>query len=222
MARRTRVVGIMVASLLAARVALGSDGVDSTKKSGAAPSAYSNIARGRLQSRTSGSARACWSAKTNPQNGPRLDLAIDGEGYFQLMRADDPQDLGMYVTRRGRFQLDNQGHIVLHAAKRDWILTPSLQVRHESALIEITNDGLVGVTDINDLEKPGDHQEMVGNIQLICFPAETILPPCGDGIYRVNRKAAREAGIGSPGVEGRGSAATRLPRGIERRPARKA
>ncbi len=110
----------------------------------------------------------------------------------------------MYVTRRGRFQLDNQGHLVLHAVKRDWILTPSLQVRHESALVEITNDGQVWVTDVSDLEKPDDNREMVGTIMLVWFPAETTLPPCGDGIYRVNRKAAREAWIGSPGIEGRG------------------
>jgi flagellar basal body rod protein FlgG len=205
MARRTRVVGIMAASLLATRAALGSDGSDSTQKRDASPSVTPKSAAVVAKAVQAVPPRPIARPTKIRKTGRALDLAIDGEGYFQLMRADDPQDLGMYVTRRGRFQLDNQGHIVLHAAKRDWILTPSLQVRHESALIEITNDGLVGVTDINDLEKPGDHQEMVGNIQLICFPAETILPPCGDGIYRVNRKAAREAGIGSPGVEGRGA-----------------
>jgi flagellar basal body rod protein FlgG len=63
------------------------------------------------------------------KTGHALDLAIQGDGYFQLMRADDPGDLGMYVTRRGRFHLDDQGHLVLSAAKRHWILTPSLQVR---------------------------------------------------------------------------------------------
>jgi flagellar basal-body rod protein FlgG len=205
MARRTRVVGIMVASLLPATVALGSDGVDSTKKSGAAPSATRTSHAAVPRAGQAVPPRPVVRPKTIRKTGRALDLAIDGEGYFQLSPANDSQIREMYVTRCGRFQLDNQGHIVLHAAKRDWILTPSLQVQHESALIEITNDGLVGVTDINDLEKPGDHQEMVGNIQLICFPAETILPPCGDGIYRVNRKAAREAGIGSPGVEGRGA-----------------
>jgi flagellar basal-body rod protein FlgG len=202
---RTRVAGILLAVLLVAGVSLGSDGSDSTQKRDASPSVTPKSAAVVAKAVQAVPPRPVARPTKIRKTGRALDLAIDGEGYFQLMRADDPQDLGMYVTRRGRFQLDNQGHIVLHAAKRDWILTPSLQVQHESALIEITNDGLVGVTDINDLEKPGDHQEMVGNIQLICFPAETILPPCGDGIYRVNRKAAREAGIGSPGVEGRGA-----------------
>ncbi len=221
MARRTRVVGIMLAVLLV-RVALGSDGVDSTKKSGAAPSATRTSPAAVPRAGQAGPHAPVVRLRKIRKTGHALDLAIDGEGYFQLMRADDPKDLGIYVTRRGRFVLDNQGRIVLHAGKRVWLLIPSFQVRHESALIEITSDGEVWVTDVNDLEKPGDHREMIGNIQLICFPAETTLPPCGDGIYRVNRKAAREAGIGSPGVEGRGAAATKMPRGIEPRPARKA
>jgi len=202
---RTRVAGILLAVLLVAGVSLGSDGSDSTQKRDVSPSVSLKSAAVVPKAVQAVPAGSVVRPKKIRKTGHTLDLAIDGEGYFQLMPANDSQNQEIYYTRCGRFQLDNQGHIVLHAAKRDWILTPSLQVRHESALIEITNDGLVGVTDINDLEKPGDHQEMVGNIQLICFPAETILPPCGDGIYRVNRKAAREAGIGSPGVEGRGA-----------------
>ena len=196
---------MVLASVFGARVALGSDGSGSTTPSGAAPSATRTSPEVVPPDAKAVPRKPGVRPKQIRKTGHALDLAIQGDGYFQLMRADDPRDREMYVTRRGRFVLDDQGHVVLHAAKRDWILMPSLQVRHESALIEITNDGLVGVTDINDLEKPGDNREMIGTIMLICFSAETTLPPCGDGIYRVNRKAAREAMIGWPGFEGRGA-----------------
>jgi len=203
MTLRTRVAGIMLAVLPVAGASLGSDGGDSTKKSEAASATRTSpaVVPKTVQSIPP---RPVGRSKKILKTGHALDLAIKGDGYFQLRRADDPQDLGMYVTRRGRFELDNRGRIVLHAGKRAWLLIPWLEVRHESALIEITNEGLVWVTDVNDLTKPGDQREMIGNIQLVSFPAETNLPHCGDGIYRVNRNAAREAWFGSPGVEGRG------------------
>src|ERR1700730_11914985 len=139
MTRRTHVVGIMLASLVATRIALGSDGSDSTKKSGAPPSASRTSPAVVPKAGQAGPHGPVIRPKTIRKTGHALDLAIDGEGYFQLTPADDRQNREMYVTRRGRFVLDDQGHVVLHAAKRDWILTPSLQVRHESALIEITN-----------------------------------------------------------------------------------
>src|ERR1700733_14116448 len=114
MARRTRVVGIMAASLLATRAALGSDGSDSTQKRDASPSVTPKSAAVVAKAVQAVPPRPVARPTKIRKTGRALDLAIDGEGYFQLMRADDPQDLGMYVTRRGRFQLDNQGHIVLH------------------------------------------------------------------------------------------------------------
>jgi flagellar basal body rod protein FlgG len=195
---------MVLASLFGARVALGSDGSGSTTPSGAAPSAARTSPEVAPPDAKAVPRKPGARPKRIRKTGRALDLAIQGDGYFQLMRADDPRDLGMYVTRLGRFHLDDQGHLVLSAAKRHWILTPSLQVNHESALIEITNDGQVWVTDVDDLTKPGDHREIIGTIMLMCFSAETTLPPCGDGIYRVSRKAAREGWIGAPGSEGRG------------------
>jgi flagellar basal body rod protein FlgG len=205
MTLRTRVAGIMLAVLLVAGVSSGSDGVDSKQKRDASPSVSLKSAAVVPKAAQAVPAGSVVRPKKIRKTGHTLDLAIDGEGYFQLMPANDSQNQEIYYTRCGRFQLDNQGHIVLHAGKRDWILTPSIQVIEEWVQIEITNDGLVWVTDVNDLEKPDDRRVNVGSIQLACFPDVHALTPCGDGIYLVNRKGGRyECWIGNPGIEGRG------------------
>jgi flagellar basal body rod protein FlgG len=138
------------------------------------------------------------------KTGHALDIAIEGEGYFQLTPADDSHTRETYVTRSGRFEVDNQNRIVLHGQKRDWILTPSLRLPVESALIEITTDGLFWVTDIKDLEKPDDNRMMIGNIQLI-VPADCSFTPCGDGVFVIRWNGKHHpAWIGTPGIEGRG------------------
>jgi flagellar basal-body rod protein FlgG len=138
------------------------------------------------------------------KTGHALDIAIDGEGYFQLTPADDSDAGETYVTRYGRFEVDNQNRIVLHGQKRDWILTPSIRLPVESALIEITTDGLFWVTDIKDLEKPDDNRMMIGTIQLV-VPADCTFTPCGDGVFLIRWNGKHHtAWIGNPGIDGRG------------------
>ncbi len=190
MARLVRGLVILFAFSLLAN-AFGGDELGDARKQPAPAAAISQA--------SPTASRSVVRSKRIRKTGHALDLAIDGEGYFQLAAADDPRET--YYTRRGRFDLDHRGRIILHAGKRDWLLTPGIEEHHESALIEITNDGQVWVTDVNDLAKSNDHREMVGMIQLARFDAATTLTPCGDGIYRATGKGARSVSIGNPGFE---------------------
>jgi flagellar basal body rod protein FlgG len=83
-------------------------------------------------------------------------------------------------------------------------LTPSLRLPVESAIIEITTDGLFWVTDIKDLEKPDDNRMMIGNIQLV-VPADCSFTLCGDGVFLIRWNGKHHtAWIGNPGIDGRG------------------
>jgi len=119
-----------------------------------------------------------------------LDLAIRGEGFFQV-------DLGggeIGYTRDGAFTLNADREIVNQMGYR---LVPNLAIEEGATEINVGLDGMVTVKNI------GGIQNAVGNIETVTFPNPAGLSGGGENIYRqTDSSGAPVAGV--PGIEGRG------------------
>jgi flagellar basal-body rod protein FlgG len=125
--------------------------------------------------------------------GNPLDLAIKGQGLFQITLPDGT--LG--YTRSGSFHLDAQGNIV--TADGD-ALQPNITIPADATSVTIGEDGTVSVT------QPGQTQaQQVGTIQLAMFPNPGGLNSVGNNIL-LPTTASGDPIVGTPGgTEGLGS-----------------
>lgn len=124
------------------------------------------------------------------QTNNLFDLAIQGEGFFQLRRPD-----GTFVyTRDGSFKLNADGVVVNSSGLA---LYPDIQLTDGALSFSVSPDGVVEViqgdgTPINSLK-----------IQLVKFINPSGLNPIGNNLYM--ETAASGAPIfGEPGTEGFG------------------
>ncbi len=105
------------------------------------------------------------------QTGNSLDLAINGQGYFQILQPDGT----IAYTRDGTFQLNNQGQVV---TSNGYLLQPPVTIPPNAQSITIGSDGTVSVV------LPGQTQpQQVGTIQLANFINPTGLQSIGDNLY---------------------------------------
>lgn len=124
-----------------------------------------------------------------------LDLAIDGDGFFQLQGSD--QTSQVFYTRCGRFTTDRLGRVVLRAGSRELLLLPCITIGSDTKELEIRTDG--------QFFKSGPESKSatpLGQIQTVRFTAPGELIPVGENLYRVREKV--EPDIGTPDVAGRG------------------
>ncbi|MCE5388224.1 MAG: flagellar basal-body rod protein FlgG [Acidithiobacillus sp.] len=105
------------------------------------------------------------------QTGNSLDLAINGQGYFQILQPDGT----IAYSRDGTFQLNNQGQVV---TSNGYLLQPPVTIPPNAQSITIGSDGTVSVV------LPGQAQpQQVGTIQLANFINPTGLQSIGDNLY---------------------------------------
>ncbi|MEA2421716.1 MAG: flagellar basal-body rod protein FlgG [Thermoleophilaceae bacterium] len=99
-----------------------------------------------------------------------LDLAIAGDGYFQVRRSDTGQ---IALTRSGSFQADATGQIVTAQGDR---LVPPIQLPRgvDPSTLTIAQDGTVSSAG-----------RALGQVQLVTVPAPTGLQAAGNGYYTV-------------------------------------
>ena len=101
------------------------------------------------------------------QTGNPLDVAIEGEGYFQVRR----QSGQVALTRAGSFQVDQRGALV--TANGDRLVPPITVPRGvDPKSISIASDGTVSA---------GNRR--LGRIQIVTVPSPTGLTPVGDGYF---------------------------------------
>lgn len=118
-------------------------------------------------------------AWTNHRAGPMqytghaLDLAIEGDGFFEL-----EDESGPVYTRQGAFQLDGNGRIVDAAGRA--VQGSGGEMRIDSAAPRIDAAGRVF-----DGEKP------VGSLRIVRFEQPQALAKLGDGLYAANAQAAQ-------------------------------
>ncbi len=121
-----------------------------------------------------------------------LDLAIQGEGYFQVLL---PNGDTAY-TRDGAFQLNGEGQVVTHDG---FAVQPGINVPLEAIDVTINSSGEVLATLAGENEPAN-----VGTIQIATFPNQGGLEALGDNLFR-ETSSSGPANVNNPSQEGFGS-----------------
>jgi flagellar basal-body rod protein FlgG len=104
-----------------------------------------------------------------------LDLAIEGEGFFQL---EDVHTHQTFYTRCGRFSVNAKGEMVWRAASRELQLRPAVVTGPENQ-IEIAADGTVGAA------PAGSAPNRLPQIRVVRLPAMVDLVPTGENLFTI-------------------------------------
>jgi flagellar basal-body rod protein FlgG len=129
------------------------------------------------------------------QTNGQLDMAISGQGFFQVQ---DPQTGLTLYTRAGSFSINSNGQVVMATADIGRTLQPSITIPPGATQITISGDGVVSV-----LEPPNTTPTTVGQIQTAKFINPQGLVQLGQNLYQVS-EGSGSALVGNPGLEGRG------------------
>ena len=123
-------------------------------------------------------------------NNP-LDLSIEGDGFFQIMRPDGT----VCYTRDGTFKLSADGEIV---TSDGFALEPELSLPEDTTDIHITRDGVLSVLAAGETEA-----QEIGQIELAKFINPAGLNALGRNLFAAT-EASGDAMVGVPGAEGFG------------------
>ncbi|MDA8383427.1 MAG: flagellar basal-body rod protein FlgG [Betaproteobacteria bacterium] len=105
------------------------------------------------------------------QTGNSLDVAINGQGFFQVLMPDGTTD----YTRDGSFQVNSQGQVVTASG---YPIQPAITIPQNALTVTIAADGTVSVT------QPGSSAAtQIGQIQLANFINPAGLQSVGDNLY---------------------------------------
>jgi flagellar basal-body rod protein FlgG len=126
------------------------------------------------------------------QSGNALDIAINGQGFFQVTLPDGSTG----YTRDGSFQKDANGQIVTSSG---FVLQPGITVPKEASSVDIAADGTVSVSILNQVAS-----QKLGQIQLASFINPAGLDPRGGNMYS-ETAASGPAQSSSPNTAGHGS-----------------
>jgi flagellar basal-body rod protein FlgG len=118
--------------------------------------------------------------------GNQLDLAIEGQGFFQVLL---PTGETAY-TRAGSFHADSQGNVVTADGNP---IQPALTIPQGATSITVAPDGTVSVTLAGQTAA-----QQVGSLQLALFPNAGGLNRVGKNLFLVTT-ASGDAVVGTPG-----------------------
>ena len=121
-----------------------------------------------------------------------LDMAIEGDGFFQVMVGDE-----VAYTRAGAFKLNQDGTVV---SANGYVLQPEFTVPAETKHISITEGGTITALDANGEELA------TADIPLYTFINPAGLEARGKNLYTPT-EASGEATEGEPGVDNTGTIA---------------
>ncbi|MSM40275.1 MAG: flagellar basal-body rod protein FlgG [Geobacter sp.] len=128
------------------------------------------------------------------QTGNELDIAIEGEGFYQIQMPDGTTA----YTRSGTFKKDSEGRVV---TSDGYPMLPEIVIPNNATQVTIGNDGTVSV-----LQSGQNTPTTVGTIQLATFSNPTGLSSIGKNLY-LNTDASGEATTGTAGQNGVGTLA---------------
>ena len=120
------------------------------------------------------------------QTGNPLDLAIEGQGFFQVLLPTGE----MAYTRSGSFHTDAQGNVVTADGNP---IQPALTVPQGATSVTIAADGTVSVTLAGQTAA-----QQVGTLQTALFPNPGGLNSVGKNLFTATT-ASGDAVLGTPG-----------------------
>jgi flagellar basal-body rod protein FlgG len=110
---------------------------------------------------------------TITETGNMLDIAINGEGFFQVLRPDNT----IAYTRDGSFTVNRNGEIV---TSQGYFLEPRITIPDNATSVRISRDGIV--TAVLNSGNPPDEQE-IGRITIVRFINPAGLRAIGDNLF---------------------------------------
>ena len=122
--------------------------------------------------------------------GRSLDVAIRGDGFMQVVRADG----SLAYTRAGNLQADGDGRLALPSGD---LLEPRVRVPANAGAITIAQDGTVSADVAGSLQR-------LGQIRTAGFANPGGLEAVGDSLF-VATENSGAAQVGAPGTGGRGA-----------------
>jgi flagellar basal-body rod protein FlgG len=167
---------------------------DNLRQSGAASGEQSQLPTGLqvgLGTRVAASTRN-FAQGNLQQTSNNLDLAIKGQGFFQVQMSDG----STAYSRDGSFQLDGNGQMVTSDGH---VLQPGITIPVNAQSVSIAADGKVSVGVSGQAAT-----QQVGQLQLASFINPAGLEPRGQNLY-AETAASGTPNSGAPGADGLGS-----------------
>lgn len=125
------------------------------------------------------------------QTDNRLDVAINGDGFFQIEMPDG----STAYTRDGNFKVTAEGQLVTSSG---FTVLGGVTIPAETRSVTIGNDGVVTVI-VGNNPQP----QQAGTIELASFINPAGLEPRGQNLF-TETAASGEPNVGQPGSEGLG------------------
>jgi flagellar basal-body rod protein FlgG len=125
------------------------------------------------------------------QTSNPLDVAINGQGFFQVLMPDGTTA----YTRDGSFHSDSQGQLVTSSG---YHVQPAITIPANSLSITIARDGVVSVTRAGTAAPT-----QVGSLQLASFVNPAGLQSAGENLY-LETASSGTASANAPGSNGLG------------------
>ncbi len=129
---------------------------------------------------------------TLSQTDNSLDMAIQGNGFFQILMPDGSTS----YTRDGTFSMNAQGQLVTSSGYQ---LQPSITVPAKTQSVTIGTDGTVSA-----LVAGSTTPTQVGSVQLADFINPQGLQPAGENLYKETVSSGSPQ-TGTPGLNGIGT-----------------
>jgi flagellar basal-body rod protein FlgG len=123
--------------------------------------------------------------------GRSLDLAVEGEGFFQVQQPNG----GLAYTRDGSFTISDTGTLV---TQEGYTVVPGIKVPNDASGVSISRTGIVTVDAAN-----GAQATEIGRIELARFANPSGLLSMGENLYTAT-PASGEPITGFPSEEGMG------------------
>ena len=126
------------------------------------------------------------------QTGNQFDVAINGQGFFQVLLPDGT----LAYTRDGSFQLDNQGNVVTSSG---YVVQPGITIPANTVSVTIAADGTVSA-----VVAGSQIATQIGTIQLASFINPGGLQARGENLYMETASSGAPQ-VNQPTTNGMGS-----------------